>query len=90
VSHSVSTAQEMGWGGLNNGNLIREAEAQFDVFISTDQSLRYQQRVIGRKLAFLVLPTNDWPTIRSKGEEITAQVATLKPGDFIELYWLRR
>ena len=62
--HSVSTAQEMGWGGLKNGDLLREAEGQFEVFISTDQNLKYQQQVVGRKLAILVLPTNDWPTIR--------------------------
>ena len=67
--HSVSTAQEMGWGGLKNGDLLREAERQFEVFISTDQNLKYQQRVVGRKLAILVLPTNDWPTIRSKGTQ---------------------
>ena len=85
--HSVGTAQEMGWGGLKNGDLFREAERQFEVFISTDQNLKYQQQVVGRKLAILVLPTNDWPTIRSKGTEIAAKVATLKPGDFVELDW---
>jgi hypothetical protein len=85
--HSVSTAQEMGWGGLKNGDLLREAETQFEVFISTDQNLKYQQQVAGRKLAVLVLPTNDWPRIRSKGKEIAARVATLKPGEFAELDW---
>jgi len=77
----------MGWGGLKNGDLLREAERQFEVFISTDQNLKHQQQVIGRKLAILVLPTNDWPTIRSKGADIDPRVATLKPGDFIELDW---
>lgn len=85
--HSVRAAQEMGWGGLKNGDLLREAEVQFEAFISTDQNLKYQQQVVGRKLAILVLPTNDWPTIRSKGAEIAAKVATLKPGDFVELDW---
>lgn len=85
--HSVSTAQEMGWGALKNGDLLRQAEGQFEAFISTDQNLKYQQRVVGRKLAILVLPTNDWPTIRSKGAEIAERVATLKPGDFVELDW---
>ena len=75
----------MGWGGLKNGDLLREAEGQFEVFISTDQNLKYQQQLIGRKLAILVLPTNDWPTIRSKGADIAAKVATLTPGDFVQL-----
>ena len=86
-SHSVSTAQEMGWGGWKNGDLLREAEGEFDVFISTDQNLKYQQQVRERKLAILVLPTNDWPTILSKGAEISAKVILLKPGDFVELDW---
>jgi len=77
----------MGWGALKNGDLLREAERQFDVFISTDQSLKYQQQLAGRKFAILVLPTNDWPTIRSKGAEIAAKVSSLKPGDFVELDW---
>ncbi len=85
--HSVSTAQERGWGQLKNGALLRKAERQFDVFISTDQSLKHQQQVLGRTLAILVLPTNDWPTIRRRGTEIAAKVATLKPGDFVELDW---
>jgi predicted nuclease of predicted toxin-antitoxin system len=85
--HSVSTAQDMGWGGLKNGDLLREAEGQFAVLISTDQNLKHQQQVTGRKLAILILPTNDWPTIRSQGVEIAAKVAALKPGDFLELDW---
>ena len=77
---SVTTAQEMGWGGLKNGDLLRKAEGQFEVFISTDQNLKHQQQVLGRKLAILVLPTNDWPTIRSKGAEISATVDMLNQG----------
>jgi len=83
--HSVHTAQEMGWGQLKNGALLKETESQFDAFITTDQNLKYQQNVFGRRLAILVLLTNDWPTIRGKAAEIAAKVETLKPGDFVEL-----
>ena len=86
--HSVQTAQEMGWGQLKNGALVREAEIQFDAFITTDQNLKHQQKVVRRKLAILVLPTNDWPTIRSKAGEIAGKVDTLKLGDFVELSWI--
>jgi len=85
--HKVLVAQEMGWGQLKNGALLKEAELQFDVFITSDQNLKYQQKVIGRKLAILVLPTNDWPIIRLKAGEVAAKVAALKPGDFVELNW---
>jgi predicted nuclease of predicted toxin-antitoxin system len=84
-NHTVHTAQEMGWGQLKNGALLKEAESQFDAFITTDQNLKYQQNVTGWKLAILVLLTNDWPTIRAKAIEISVQVAMLKPGDFVEL-----
>ena len=85
--HSVKTAQEMAWGELKNGDLLREAETQFDALITTDQNLRYQQQLRGRKLAILVLPTNDWPTIRSNAKAVATKVAGLKPGDFVELSW---
>jgi len=77
----------MGWGQLKNGALLREAEAQFDVLISTDQNLKHQQNLARRKLAILVLPTNDWRAIRGKAESIAAKVAQLKPGDFVEMNW---
>ena len=83
--HMIQTAQEMGWGQLKNGALLREAETQFDSLITTDQNLKYQQSVVGRKMAILVLSTNDWPTIRQKTDQIVANVAALKPGDFVEL-----
>ena len=85
--HTVQTAQEMGWGELKNGALLQEAESQFDAFVTTDQNLKYQQNVADRKLAILVLPTNDWPTIRTKKDDIAAKVVILKPGDFMELIW---
>lgn len=85
--HTIHTAQEMGWGRLKNGALLRKAGLQFDVLISTDQNLKCQQNLIGRKLAILVLPTNNWPTIRAKADAIASRVATLKPGDFVELRW---
>lgn len=83
--HGVYTAQEMGWGRLKNAALLQAVEAQFDAFLSSDQNLRYQQNLTGRKLAILVLPTNDWPTLRCMADSIAARGATLQPGDFVEL-----
>jgi hypothetical protein len=57
--HDVSTAYEMGWAGLDNGALLRSAEQSFDILITTDQNLRYQENLRGRRLAVLVLPTID-------------------------------
>lgn len=87
LGHVVRTAQEMGWSQLKNGALLREAESEFDVFISADQNLKYQQDLLGRRLAILILPTNGWPTIRANAESIAEEVSRLKPGAFIELVW---
>lgn len=75
----------MGWTKLDNGALLAAAEAQFDVLVTTDQNLRYQQNLAGRLLAILVLPTTSWPTIEKHGDRIAAVLEALKPGDFVEL-----
>jgi hypothetical protein len=62
--HVVSTAYELGWMELDNGALLKAAEAQFDALVTTDRNLRYQQNLIGRRLAILVLPTTSWPMIQ--------------------------
>ena len=69
----------------NNVHDLRIDEPQFAAFVTSDQNLKHQQNIAGRKLAILVLSTNDWPTIKRLGERIAAKVATLKPGDFVEM-----
>jgi hypothetical protein len=85
AGHEISTAYEMGWAKLSNGELLAAAEKSFDVFITTDQSLRYQQNLAGRRLAILVLPTTSWPAIQKHTDKVASSVNALKPGDFIEL-----
>ncbi len=81
----ISTAQEMGWGRVKNGELLKRAEGVFDAFLTSDQQLKYQQNLKGRKLAILVLSTNRWPKVKAKTQEIIAAIQSLKPGDYIEL-----
>jgi hypothetical protein len=56
------------WGGpiFDNGSLLDAAEAEFDVLITTDQNLRYQQNLPKRKLSTLVLSTTSWPKIEAQ------------------------
>lgn len=63
TAHVVSTAYEMGWSALSNGDLLDAAESQFDAFVTTDQNLHYQQNLAGRRLAILVLPFASWPKL---------------------------
>ena len=75
----------MGWDGIKNGELLRRAEAQFDVFVTSDQNLRYQQNLSKSKLAVLVLPSNQVPVIAAMLREIEAAISAIKPGEMIEL-----
>ena len=71
--HSVKTAYQMDWALVKNGDLIHAAEAEFDVMISSDQSLRYQQNLKKRRLALVVLPTNHLPTVMKTPFRVTAR-----------------
>jgi hypothetical protein len=85
TGHSVATAYEKGWAALENGALLKAAELAFDALVTTDQNLRYQQNLAGRKLAILVLPTTSWPKIQLHIAEVTSAVNQLRPGEFREL-----
>src|SRR6266567_2529411 len=85
AGHTISTAYEMGWDQLENGDLLDAAEASFDALITTDQNLRYQQNLRARRLAILVLPTTSWPMIQLHLPKVSATVSALRPGDFVEL-----
>lgn len=83
--HDVSTANEMGWSSLSNGDLLSAAERAFDLLITTDQNLRYQQNLAGRRLATLVLPTTSWPRIQRHVALVVQAVNAILPSDFVEL-----
>ena len=85
AAHEVATAYEMGWAALDNGELLRAAEAEFEVFITTDRNLRYQQNLAGWRLAILVLPTTSWPKIRAHIAQVVAAVNDVGPGELREL-----
>jgi hypothetical protein len=75
----------MGWSELDNGELLSAAEIEFDAIITTDQSIRYQQNLAGRRLAIVVLPTTSWKRIRLHQTRILEAINALRPGDLVEL-----
>lgn len=82
----MDTCAERSWSRLQNGDLLREAEAAgYEIFFTTDQNLRYQQAVIGRRMAILVLLTTSWPRIRLRTSEISGAIDAAKPGDYLEI-----
>jgi hypothetical protein len=84
--HTVVTVFEQGWSTLANGKLLAVAEqGGFEVFITTDQNLKYQQQLSGRKLAILVLGSTSWPRIQSHLEAIRLEVELLTQGAYQEI-----
>ena len=87
--HEVRTVVEMNWRPqLQNGELLKAAEsAPFDVLITSDQNIRYQQNLAGRKLALVTLGSNIWPVVRNYSAAIAAAVDHSTPGSyhFIEM-----
>ncbi|MCE0521307.1 MAG: hypothetical protein LV480_00155 [Methylacidiphilales bacterium] len=85
TGHEVVTAHELGWSHLKNGELLSAAEANFDVLVTTDQNLRYQQNLSGRNLAILVLPTTSWPRLQGLTGIILSELGKIQPGEYREL-----
>ena len=67
--------------------MLREAEGRFEVFVTTDKNLLYQQNLGGRRLAILVWPTTNWPEIQRHQSEVVVAVNSMQPGDYRELRW---
>lgn len=64
--HDVSHAVEMGWDRIGNGELLTIAEAAgFEIVLTADQNIRYQQNLSGRRVSLVVVSTNHWPTLQS-------------------------
>ena len=84
--HQVDTARERGWEALANGDLLDEAEGNgYEVLLTSDQSIRYQQNLSNRRIAILVLMNNDWPSVRLKAASILEELDRLQPGAYREL-----
>ncbi len=77
---------ERGWSELGNGDLIARAEDEgYDVVVTTDQNMRYQQNLTGRRVAILVLLSTAWPYVRLRTEEIRVALSEVRPGEFREV-----
>ena len=86
AGHSVDTAYERGWSDLPNGDLLDSAELDgYELLITTDQNIRYQQNLGGRQLGVLVLRSTSWPRIQLRIEEIQAVVDRMQPGVYREI-----
>ena len=89
LKHEVHTVVDLKWHPqLENGELLNAAEAAgFDVIVTADQNIRYQQNLTGRKLSLVVLGSNIWPIVQKHRDTIAAKVDVAIAGsyDFIEM-----
>ena len=86
VEHDVVTAHEKGWSQLQNGDLITAAEQSgFEVFVTTDKNLKYQQNLSGRSIAIVVLLTTRWPRIQSQLPSVVTAINQAQRGSYCEV-----
>ena len=84
--HTVTEARARGWERLGNGELLNQAEAAgFDVLITTDKNIRYQQNLEARKIAVVALGKGRWSLIKPHVARVVAAVNAAKPGSYTEV-----
>jgi hypothetical protein len=86
IGHAVTKAKDRGWDTVSNGNLPAVAEqAGFDVLVTADKNMRYQQNLAGRRIAPIVLSTPQWPVVKLHVARIVAAVNAATPGSYTEV-----
>jgi hypothetical protein len=84
--HMVTEARARGWEELENGELLSAAEAAgFEVLVTTDKNLRYQQNLTRRAIALVVLGQGRWTLIKPYVPQVVAAVNAATPGSFAEI-----
>ncbi len=86
TEHSVTTAYEEGWSNLSNGDLLKSAEVKgYQIFVTTDRNLRYQQNLSDRQIAIVVSLSTSWPKVRTQTEKVCGVIDAIKIGDYAEI-----
>ncbi len=83
--YETATVQEMGWAGIKNGELVKKAEFDFDVLLTADKNLRYQQNLRGIRLAIVVFSSNRLGVVQREAEELKRVLPDIRSGQIIEL-----
>lgn len=83
--HDAVTVREMGWTGTKNGALLRLAENEFDVFITSDRNLSYQQNLRSMALSIIVLvaPNNRLDTLQALIPQVISLLSRIEPGEIV-------
>ncbi len=85
-SHDVTEARKQGWERISNGELLKLAEdAGFDLLLTTDKNVRYQQNLSDRRISIVVLGNSPWWLVRKHLDEIVAAVNSATPKSYMEV-----
>ena len=86
TGHMVETAFELGWASLQNGALIAaDEDARFEVFVTTDQNLKYQQNLAARSISIVVPSTTSWPRIQLVLPHVVAAIESTVSASYSEV-----
>jgi predicted nuclease of predicted toxin-antitoxin system len=85
TGHFCASVPSQGWSGIRNGDLLQRAEAEFDLFMTSDQNIRYQQNLASRSISILELSTNDLRRIQSAGVLVEEAIRNIQPAEFHHL-----
>ena len=85
VNFAISTVEEIGWRGLKNGALLDLMVGRFNVLITTDKNLPYQQNLERRQISAVIIPTNQIPLVIKLLPQIEAALAATAPGKPVEI-----
>ena len=85
--HQAVTTQQLGFAGWKNGELLAQLEGTYDVLLTSDKNLRYQQNLADRSLAIVELPTNRLRTLQTMTAEIIAAALAATPGSYTQIDW---
>lgn len=86
AGHTVKNAKDLGWDALSNGELLKAAEdSGFQLLLTTDKNIRYQQNLAERTIAIVVLGHARWPVVKLHVEKVVAAVNAAAPGSYTEV-----
>jgi predicted nuclease of predicted toxin-antitoxin system len=89
-THEVTRSVELGWQELKNGDLLDAAQEKgFEVMVTADRNLAYQQNLKDRRLAIVVLPSGNWPLLKASVADVVRAIGESELGGFKELKLIR-
>lgn len=87
TGHDARTVPEMGWAGKSNGELLRLAAAQFDILLTVDRGIQYQQNLLGSRIGVVAMAasSNDLDALRPLVPQVLQAIPGIRPGQFLRV-----